>query len=298
MFNVKGLSFLKWLPRGKRYISSFQFRGFPVIPGLIIFLFILMAVTGEYLAPWPALEMNLSAKSLPPFFQANGSISHPLGTDMLGRDILSRIIVGARPSLFVALAVIVFGGLGGAVLGIISGYCGGKVDAVLMRAADSFMAFPIILAAMLLAAKLGPSIKNVIISISVIIWSRYARVIRAEVLSVKERDFVALARVAGASGPRIMLRHIFPNVTHTLLVMVTLQVGVIIILEAALSFLAAGVPPPTPVWGGLIARGREYITTAWWISFFPGLCLALVCLSFNMLGDWLREVLDPKMRQI
>jgi peptide/nickel transport system permease protein len=167
-----------------------------------------------------------------------------------------------------------------------------------MRTADATLAFPIILAAMLLSVVLGPSVQNVVISISVIIWSRYARVIRGEVLSVKERDFVAQSRVAGASGLRIMFRHIFPNITHTMLVMLTLQAGFIIIVEASLSFLGAGIPPPTPVWGAMIAKGREYIRIAWWIPFFPGLALALVCLSFNVLGDWLREVLDPKLRQI
>jgi peptide/nickel transport system permease protein len=171
------------------------------------------------------------------------------------------------------------------------------VDVVLMRTADATLAFPIILAAMLLSVVLGPSMLNVIIAISVIIWSRYARIIRGEVLSVKEQDFVALARVAGASGFRIMFRHIFPNIAHTMLVMLTLQVGFIIIVEASLSFLGAGIPPPSPVWGAMIAQGREYITTAWWIPLFPGLALALVCLSFNMLGDWLRELLDPKLRQ-
>jgi peptide/nickel transport system permease protein len=207
-------------------------------------------------------------------------------------------MVGARPSLIAALVVIVLGGLGGTALGILSGYYGGIVDGILMRAADAALSFPILLAAMLLSVIFGPSMENVVISISVIIWSRYARVIRGEVLHVKEQGFVAQARVAGASGFRIMFYHIFPNIRHTMLVMLTLQVGFIIVMEASLSFLGAGIPPPTPVWGSLIAKGREYITMAWWIPFFPGLCLALVCLSFNILGDWLREILDSKLRQV
>jgi peptide/nickel transport system permease protein len=275
----------------------FSLRGFPVIPGTIILLFVVISIFGQQLAPFPATEIHLSSKLLPPFFQAGGSMQHPLGTDMLGRDMLSRILVGARPSLIVALMVIILGGGGGTALGIISGYYSGKLDSVMMRFVDSIMAFPIILAAMLLSIVLGPSMTNVIIAISVIIWSRYARVIRGEVLSVRERDFVALARIAGASGFRIMLRHIFPNVAHTMIVMLTLQIGFVIIVEASLSFLGAGIPPPTPVWGGLVARGREYITTSWWISLFPGAALGLVVLSFNMLGDWLREILDPKIRQ-
>jgi peptide/nickel transport system permease protein len=297
MFAPKSSGFLK-LWQLKIYPLKLKLRGFPVIYGLIIALFILTAIFGRALTPYSATEPNLPDKFLPPFFQANGSLVHPLGTDMLGRDILSRIMVGARSSLIIAIMVVVLGGVGGSALGIISGYHGGKVDMLLMRVADATLAFPIILVAILLAITLGPSIQNVIIAISIIIWSRYARVIRGEVLSVKERDFVAMARVAGASGSRIMLKHIFPNVVHTLLVMVTLQVGTIIITEATLSFLGAGVPPPEPVWGSMISEGRRYIVTEWWISFFPGLALALVVLSFNMIGDWLREVLDPKLRQV
>jgi peptide/nickel transport system permease protein len=284
----------------KGYLSKFniRFKSFPVFPGLVIFLFVFMAVFGELLAPYSPNEVILQNKFLPPFFQSGGSLDHPLGTDMMGRDMLSRIMVGARPSLIAALVVIVLGGLGGTALGILSGYYGGIVDGILMRTADAALSFPILLAAMLLSVVFGPSMENVVISISVIIWSRYARVIRGEVLHVKEQGFVAQARVAGASGFRIMFYHIFPNIRHTMLVMLTLQVGFIIIMEASLSFLGAGIPPPTPVWGSLIAKGREYITMAWWIPFFPGLCLALVCLSFNILGDWLREILDPKLRQV
>jgi len=294
----KRVSLLGWWSQVKGYVLKLRYRGLPVFPGFIVFAFIVMALFGEFLAPHPATIVNLSETFLPPFFQANGSMAHPLGTDMLGRDMLSRILVGARPSFIVAIAVITLGGLGGTALGIISGYYGGKVDVVLMRAADTTMSIPIILLAMLLAIALGPSMQNVIIALSLIAWSRYARVIRGEVLSVKERDFIAQARVAGASGLRIMLSHIFPNITHTMLVLLTLQLGRIIIVEASLSFLGAGVPPPTPVWGGLIARGRQYLATAWWITFFPGAMLSLVVLSFNMLGDWLREVFDPKLRQV
>lgn len=286
------------LPKLKHYFILLRSSKFPFIPGLIIFLFVFVALFGVYLAPYPPIRANLEDKFIPPFFQANGTISHPLGTDQLGRDILSRILAGARPSFIVALAVIALGGLGGTALGIVSGYMGGKTDVLVMRAADSTMAFPIILLAMLLSVVLGPSIQNVIFAISLIIWARYARVIRGEVLSIKERDFVALARVGGVSSITIMWRHILPNVAHTMLVMLTLQVGTIILVEASLSFFGCGVPPPDPVWGGLIARGREYITSAWWITFFPGVSLALVALSFNMLGDWLREVLDPKLRQV
>jgi peptide/nickel transport system permease protein len=207
-------------------------------------------------------------------------------------------MAGARISFFVAILSILLGGLVGTGLGIISGYYGGTWDVLLMRTADATLAFPIILLAMLLAIVLGPSLQNVVVSLGLVLWARYARIIRGEVLSVKERDFVALARVAGSSNVRIMFRHIFPNIRSTLLVLLTLQVGWVIIVEASLSFLGAGIPGPQPVWGSMISKGREYITTAWWIPFFPGLAVALVCLCFNMLGDWLREVLDPKLRQV
>jgi peptide/nickel transport system permease protein len=277
---------------------KFQFVRYPVISGAIIFVFIFLAVIGESLAPYPPNEPNLSQKFLPPFWQEGGTMNHPLGTDMLGRDMLSRIMEGSRVSFIVAILALTIGGLAGTALGIISGYYGGKVDAILMRAADATLAFPIILLAMLLSILLGPSIKNVVISLGIVLWARYARVIRGEVLSLKERDFVALARVAGSSNLRIMFVHLFPNIRSTLLVLLTLQVGWVILVEAALSFLGAGIPGPSPVWGSMISKGREYISTAWWIPFFPGLAVAMVCLSFNMVGDWLREVLDPKLRQL
>ena len=287
-----------WLSPLSRWGRPAALSGFPVIPGVVIFLFLIAALLGDRLAPYPPNVGDLGATFQPPFFDAAGSMAHPFGTDMLGRDLLSRILVGARPSLIVALLVIVIAGFGGTAIGIISGYYGGTVDAVLMRITDSVIAFPIVLVAMLLAVSIGPSLENVVFGISVILWSRFARVIRGEVLSLRERGYVALARVAGASGPQIMIHHIFPNVTHTMLVLLTLQIGFVIIIEATLSFLGAGIPAPTPAWGRLISDGSQYITTAWWISTFPGLILAAICLSFNMLGDWLREILDPKLRQL
>jgi peptide/nickel transport system permease protein len=279
-------------------VKNFKFKGYPIISGTIIIIFIFLAIFGEVLTPFPPNEPKLSDRFLPPFWQENGSITHPLGTDMLGRDMLSRIMSGARVSLIVAILALTLGGFIGTALGIISGFYGGKVDAILMRTADATLAFPIILLAMLLAIILGPSIQNVVISLGLVLWARYARVIRGEVLSLKERDFVALARVAGCSSMRIMFLHIFLNIRNTLLVMLTLQIGWVIIVEASLSFLGAGIPGPSPVWGSMIAKGREYIFTAWWVPFFPGLAVSAVCLSFNMAGDWLREALDPKLRQV
>lgn len=273
-------------------------RRFPIVPATIVFLFVLISLLGESIAPYGPNQIDLVNRLAPPVWQEGGSMAHPLGTDPLGRDMLSRIIVGARTSLIVAVAALLLGGGFGTAIGMISGYYGGKLDAVLMRAGDATIAFPIILLAMLLALILGPSLQNVIIAVGLVLWARFARVIRGEVLSYKERDFVALARVAGASDLRIMLVHLFPNVRNTLIVLLTLQVGWVIILEASLSFLGAGIPGPDPVWGSMISSGRRYVTSAWWIPFFPGLAVAAVCLSFNMLGDWLREIFDPRMRQV
>lgn len=297
MFRVRQLGFFEAYSQFKRHVLKFQFRGLPILPGVVILFFVFLAVFGEFLSPYPPTRVHLADTLIPPFLHAGGSMTYPLGTDMLGRDMLSRIMAGARPSFIVAMLSIVVGGAIGATLGIISGYVGGKVDAVLMRLVDATLAFPIILLAMLLAIVLGPSLRNVVIALSVVLWARYARVIRGEVLSLKELDFVLMAKVCGASAPRIMFRHIFPNIRNTLVVLMTLQVGWCIVLEASLSFLGAGIPGPAPVWGSMIARGRDYLLSAWWISVMPGTAVALVCLSFNMIGDWLREVLDPKLRQ-
>jgi len=298
MFPVKNLGFFKVWSQLKWHVLKFRFRGYPVIPGLVILIFAFLAIFGDFLVPYPPNEICLPDRLIPPFWQEGGSMAHPLGTDMLGRDMLSRLMTGARISFIVAVLSLTLGGLVGTALGIMSGYWGGKVDAVLMRAADATLAFPIILLAMLLAVALGPSLQNVVVALGIVLWARYARVIRGEVLSLKEQDFVTLGKVAGSSSLRIMFQHIFPNVRSTLLVLLTLQVGWCIIVEASLSFLGCGIPGPTPVWGSMIAKGRDYITLAWWIPFFPGVAVAAVCLSFNMVGDWLREVLDPKLRQV
>jgi peptide/nickel transport system permease protein len=183
-------------------------------------------------------------------------------------------------------------------VGLVAGYYGGRVDAVLMRLTDATMSFPVILLALILAVTVGPSFANVVIAIAVILWARYARVIRGQVLTLMELDFIAQARIAGAGAWRVISRHLLPNTLNTLVVLVTLQIGYVIIVEASLSFLGAGIPPPTPAWGSMIAEGREFVTSAWWVSFFPGLAIMLVVLAFNLLGDWLRDTLDPKLRQL
>ena len=270
----------------------------PFIPLSIIVVFVLAAILADLVTFHDAYQVSLRDRLIPPFSQDGGSWSHPLGTDPLGRDVLTRIIYGARVSIIIAAAALTIGGGFGTLVGLTAGYYGGKIDTILMRFADITLAFPLILFAILLVMVLGPSMMNVIIAITLVLWARYARVIRGEVLGLMQRDFIARARVSGASDWRIMMRHLLPNVMPTLIVLLTLQVGWVIIVEASLSFLGAGIPPPTPAWGGMLAEGREYVSTAWWVTTAPGVAIMLVVLAFNLCGDWLREKLDPKQRSI
>jgi peptide/nickel transport system permease protein len=243
-------------------------------------------------------EQSLRLKFRPPVWEERGSWTYPLGTDRLGRDMLSRIIWGARVSLAAGVVTVLLASAFGAAVGLVAGYYGGRVDAALMRVTDATLSFPIILLALILAVTVGPSFLNVVLAIAVILWARYARVIRGQVLTLMELDFIAQARIAGAGAWRIITRHLLPNTMNTLVVLVTLQIGYVIIVEASLSFLGAGIPPPTPAWGSMIAEGRDFVTSAWWVSFLPGLAILLVVLAFNLLGDWLRDTLDPKLRQL
>jgi peptide/nickel transport system permease protein len=279
-------------------LSWNNLRRLPLIPFGVIGLFIIVALFGQWLAPHDAYETSLRARLLPPAWMEGGDVRYFLGTDRLGRDVLSRIIVGALPSFNVALAALIFGSVLGSLVGMVSGYLGGRADAIIMRFADGTMAFPLILAALLLAAVIGPGGPTVVIAACIVLWARFARLIRSEVLSVKERDFVKLAQIAGASSWQIMITHILPNVLNSVMVLLTLQLGFVIILEATLSFLGAGIPPPTPTWGQMVAGGRDYLETAWWLSVFPGLAIAVVVLSFNLVGDWLRDHTDPRLRQL
>jgi peptide/nickel transport system permease protein len=287
-------------PQGKlqSWLRWDNLRRLPIFQLIVIGVFVIMALFGQWLAPNDPYETSLRARLLPPAWMEGGDARYFLGTDRLGRDVLSRIVAGALPSFKVALAALVFGSILGSFVGMIAGYLGGRVDAIIMRFADGTMAVPLILAALLLAAVIGPGGPTVVIAACVVLWARFARLIRSEVLSVKERDYVKLARIAGASNWRIMIAHILPNVLNSVVVLLTLQLGFVIILEATLSFLGAGIPPPTPTWGQMVANGRDYLETAWWLSVFPGLAIAVVVLSFNLLGDWLRDHTDPRLRQI
>ena len=265
---------------------------------VIIAVLVIVAVFAPLIATHSPTEQSLPNKLKPPAWQQGGSTTHLLGTDMLGRDLFSRLVYGARVSLTVAMFALMSGGLIGLAVGIVAGYVGGRTDSTLMRIVDATLTFPTILIALLLAVSLGAGLRTIVLAITVIIWARFARVVRGEVLSVKTRDFVALARVHGCSHLRIMAIHIVPNVLNTFMVLLTLHIGFVIIVEASLSFLGAGIPPPTPSWGQMVADGRSHIASAWWLSALPGAAIMLVVLAFNLFGDWLRDWLDPRLRQV
>lgn len=269
-----------------------------VFPATIALIVIIVAVTAPWIAPRGYYEMTLPHKLRPPFWQQGGSLEYPLGTDSLGRDILSRMIGGARISLVASMLSVLIGAVVGISIGVFSAYRGGVVDAVLMRVCDGFLSFPMILLALILAIATGPSMRTVVLAIGLVVWARYARVIRSEALSLKERDFVAYARMVRCSELRVLMRHLLPNLMGTILVLATLQIGWAIVVEASLSFIGAGIPSPQPSWGGMVASGREYIGMAWWLTFFPGMAIAITVLAFNFLGDWLRDHLDPKLREL
>jgi peptide/nickel transport system permease protein len=267
------------------------------IPAAVLVLMIVAAIFAPQVSPYDPLQTSLTQRLQPPAF-AGGTGAHLLGTDKLGRDVLSRIIFGARVSLSVSLLVIVITSTIGTALGILGGYFGGWVDSLLMRITDISLAFPFILIGFLLAVTLGPSVTTVVLAISLLGWAPYARLIRGEVLKLRNADFVLQARIMGCSPVRIMATHILPNVVNPLLILATLSVGLVILVESALSYLGAGVPPPTATWGSMVSDGRGLIDTAWWISFFPGVAIGMVVLSGNFLGDWLRDRLDPRLRQL
>lgn len=270
----------------------------PWIPIVIISAIVVMAVFAPLLAPHSPIDQTLRDKLLPPAWMDGGKDEYLLGTDAFGRDVLSRLIYGARVSLIVALLALTAGGGIGLIVGIVAGYVGGAVDSLLMRLVDAAFTFPAILFALLLAVTMGQGLDTLVIAISLLLWASFARVIRGEVLTLRQRDFVALAKVRGCSASRIMLTHILPNVLNTFMVLVTLNIGVVIIAEATLSFLGAGIPPPTPTWGLMISEGRGRLTDAWWVALIPGIAITLMVLSVNLFGDWLRDRLDPRLRQL
>jgi peptide/nickel transport system permease protein len=275
-------------------------RQFPVLPLAILVPFILLAVFADYVAPYDPTEPIPGAKIFEPPFWMQGSNAHALlGTDFQGRDLLSRLIFGARVSLIVGVAGTIVAGSIGTTFGILAGYLGGWVDQVIMRVTDAWLALPALVFAIFLATMVGPSMWNIVIILGFVYWTRYARVIRGEVLSLREREFVKLAEIAGASRARVIIRHILPNVLNSTMVLASLTIGVVIIAEASLSFLGVGVPPPEPAWGSMLADGRSMLMVGdWWLTVFPGLGILLVVLATQLLGDWLRVRLDPQLRNM
>ena len=280
-------------------LASFRTDGFPLIPMSILGALLFVAVFANVLAPHDPEVGTLGERFRPPFWQQGGSEKFLLGSDHLGRDVLSRLIFGARVSIVVGFTAVLVAGVLGTGLGILSGYLGGWVDQVIMRITDTWLALPALTFAIFLAAVVGPSEMNIVIILGAVYWTRYARVIRGEVLSLKERDFVRLAIVAGCSKRTIMKRHILPNVLNSAIVLGTLMLGVVVVTEAALSFLGVGVPPPKPAWGLMLADGKKGLMAGyWWLTVLPGCCIMVMVLSANLLGDWLRVKLDPQLRQL
>jgi peptide/nickel transport system permease protein len=264
--------------------------------GVFVGLLAAVALAAPLLAPHDPERGSLRARLRAPTLEAPDGKAHVLGTDQLGRDILSRIIYGTRVSLTIGFAAVGVGGVVGGVLGLLAGFRGGWLDEVIMTVADAQLAFPFILLAIGIIAVLGPSFPNLIVVVGLSGWVTYARVLRSQVLSLRQRDFVSAILALGGSVPRVLVRHILPNVASTLMVIATLELARAIVLEATLSFLGLGIQPPTPSWGGMIHEGREYLDTAWWISVFPGAVLMLTSLVVSRTGDWLRDVLDPTLR--
>jgi peptide/nickel transport system permease protein len=257
----------------------------------VILLHTLAAITAPLLAPHPPLAQSLEDRLGPP------QPGFPLGLDQLGRDILSRVLFGARLSLAVGLVVVFLAGLLGTAVGVTAGYLGGGVDHLLMRVTDIFFAFPSLILAMAIAAALGPSLVNAMIAIAIVTWPVYARLSRAQTLVLRRLEFIEAARAVGASDGRVMRRHVLPNIVSPLIVQASFNMGEAILIAAGLSFIGFGAQPPTPEWGVMISEGRDYITTQWWVPTFPGLAILLAVAGFNLVGDGLRDLLDPRLRR-
>ena len=262
---------------------------------IVVALVIATALAAPWLSPFDPVAQDIGHRLKPPGWRDTADSLHPLGTDHLGRDLLARVIFGAQPALLVASAAVLISGVLGMVAGLLGGYFGGRVDDVLMRLADVQLAFPFILLAIAVIGVLGPSLPTIIVVIGVSSWVVYARVVRGAVLTLREREFVQAARALGGGDGRIVVRHILPNAFAPWLVVATLDMARVIVIESALSFLGLGVQPPMPTWGGMLADGRVYITTAWWLATFPGLAILVTVLGINLFGDGLRDTLDPRL---
>lgn len=283
----------------KRVLRTVLLSKTAILGALIFGLFILIALAAPILAPHDPNLQNLKRRLAPPIGLGleDAQSEYPLGNDNLGRDILSRLIIGSRVSLVVGLTTVILASLAGSLIGAVAGYYRGKLDNIIMRLVDIWMAFPSLLLAIAFGAALGPGLSNLIFALALTNWVIYSRVVRAEVLTLREQEFVIAAQAVGSRNSRIILRHILPNVFAPILVIATLQMGTVIIAEASLSFLGIGVQSSVPTWGGMLADGREFMRQAWWLATFPGIAISSVVLSINLFGDGLRDALDPRLRQ-
>lgn len=274
-------------------LSNLRQLRLPWIPIIIMFVLLVCAAFAPFLTPLDPGTFNMAERRIAPF----ETLTHPLGTDIVGRDMMSRLIYGARTTVFISLIALATGALVGSALGLIAGYQGGWADILIMRLADAALGFPTVLVAMIIVTLLGAGMENIVLAVVITVWARFARMIRGDVLGLKDLDFVTSAKIAGVSAPVIIVRHIFPNTINTLLVITSLQIGQVILLESSLSFLGLGLPPGAPAWGIMVSEGRSLILEVWWLSLLPGLAITIVVLAFNFFGDWMRDTLDPKLRR-
>ena len=266
------------------------------VGALILLAVVSTALFASVISPYDPGAQNLSMRLKPPAWAEGGSFTNILGTDHLGRDILSRIFYGSRVSLMVGAVAVLISGILGTFLGLMSGYYGNKIDALIMRLADIQLAFPFILLALAVMAVLGSGLRNVIIVLGITGWVMYGRVVRSEVMSIREKEYIEAAKAIGNKDSKIIMKHILPNIVSTIVIIATLEVAKVIIAESSLTFLGLGVEPSIPTWGSMLADGREYITNAWWVATFPGLAIMFTVLGINLVGDWLRDTLDPRLK--
>ncbi len=280
-------------------VRAFEFlRRYPLLPAVVLVALVITGIVARVVAPYDPIIGNMWERAMPPMWQAGGSAKHILGTDHVGRDVLSRLLYGAQVSLMVAGISVGAGFVVGSTLGVVAGWFGGIIDEIITRFVDMWMATPFLLVALIVALVLGQSLVILLTLLAILAWVGFVRVVRGHALTFKDSDYISLAKVAGASTWRILRVHVVPGIINTAVINATLNIGTLIMMEATLSFLGVGIPPPTPSWGGMVSDGRNYLVDAWWQSFFPGLCIFLTVLSLQFLGDWLRDYLDPRLRQL